>query len=380
MEQELGKTEIQYKADFLFCQKVSNFGNEFHKKELYSEVNMKIISNPQFAAVNRKEKREISLVTSQLLLLQSRRKWGIMYMLAAVSGMFVPIGIFTPTINQGDLVLTIVIKNIPLLAASFLIITGMYVLNDLVDTDLDRSSGKKRPISSGQVKKTRALFFVIITNVTGMFLTLMTYNPYSITIALIIIGIGFMYSVPKISLKDRFVVKTGSIAAASMLCLLLGSSYTFGNTGMVINGFKYHISFDVPILVSSYGAVMSGCIIFITSLLNDLGDVDGDKAFGRRTIPLVMGRKNTIMLTIIIATAMILISTTSACLLSQKIGFITPILVSLVAGFIGIKMAKVIKHLNDCEFIRNQYKKSIQWHLMLQSALIVGSLLFGLAL
>ncbi|MGC2572690.1 MAG: UbiA family prenyltransferase [Candidatus Nitrosopolaris sp.] len=341
---------------------------------------MKIVSNLESEAVNRKEKREISLATSQLLLLQSRRKWGIMYMLATVSGMFVPIGIFTPTINQADLVLTIVIKNIPLLAASFLIITGMYVLNDLVDADLDKSSGKKRPISSGQVKKTRALFFVIITNATGMFLTLMTYNPYSITIALIIIGIGLMYSVPKICLKDRFVVKTGSIAAASMLCLLLGSSYTFSNTGMVINGFKYHISFGGAILMSTYGAVMSGCIIFITSLLNDLGDVDGDKAFGRRTIPLVMGRKNTIMLTITIATAMILISTTSTYLLSYKIGFIAPILVSLVAGFISIKMAKVIKHLNDCEFIRNQYKKSIQWHLMLQSALIVGSLLFGVVL
>jgi len=339
---------------------------------------MQIISNLGSEAVNRKVKREISLATSQLLLLQSRRKWGIMYMLATISGIFVPIGIFTPT---ADLVLTIVIKNTPLLAASFLIITGMYVLNDLVDADLDRSSGKKRPIPSGQAKKTHALFFVIITNATGMFLTLMTYNPYSITITLIIIGIGLMYSAPKICLKDRFVVKTGSIAAASMLCLLLGSSYTFGNTGMVINGFKYpSISFGVPILVSTYAAVMSGCIIFITSLLNDLVDVDGDKAFGRRTIPLVMGRKNTIMLTIIIATAMILISMTSTCLLSYKIGLITPILVSLVAGFIGIKMAKVIKHLNDCEFIRNQYKKSIQWHLMLQSALIVGSLLFGVIL
>jgi geranylgeranylglycerol-phosphate geranylgeranyltransferase len=92
--------------------------------------------------VIRNEKRQISFATSQLLLLQSRRKWGIMYMLATVSGMFVPIGVFTPTINQGDLVLTIVIKNTPLLAATFLIITGMYVLNDLVDVDLDRSSSQ----------------------------------------------------------------------------------------------------------------------------------------------------------------------------------------------------------------------------------------------
>jgi geranylgeranylglycerol-phosphate geranylgeranyltransferase len=341
---------------------------------------MEIISNLTSEGVNRKEKRQISFATSQLLLLQSRRKWGMMYMLAALSGLFVPIGFFTPAINQGDLILTIVIKNTPLLAATFLIITGMYVLNDLVDTDLDRSSGKKRPIPSGQVKETRALIFVIITNATGIFLALMTYNPYSIVITLIIIGIGIMYSAPKICLKERFVIKTGSIAAASMLCLLLGSSYTFCNTGMAINGFKYHISFGIPILVSTYGALMSGCIIFITSLLNDLGDVEGDTAFGRRTIPSVIGRRNTVILTIIIATSMIVISTTSSCLLPYKIGLISPTLVSLVAGFSAIKMAKLIKHLNDCKFIRNQHKKSIRWHLMLQSALILGSLLFGVVL
>lgn len=342
---------------------------------------MEIISNPINQDFKCKEKRESSFATSQLVLLQSRKKWGIMYMLATVSGMFVPMDVFTPLAGQGDLILTIIIKNIPSLAATFLIITGMYVLNDLVDADLDRSSGKKRPIPSGLVTEAQARIFVIITNVTGILLALITCNPYSITITLIITGIGLMYSVPKICLKDRFVVKTGSIATASMLCLLLGSSYAFNSTLMIAHGFKYHIShIGLPILVSSYGALMSGCIIFITSLLNDLGDVEGDTAFGRRTIPSVIGMKNTVMLTIFIATGMIFICTISFCLLSYQIGLISPISVSLVAVFSAMKMAKILKHLNNREFIRNQHKKSIQWHLMLQSALIVGSLLSFVAI
>jgi geranylgeranylglycerol-phosphate geranylgeranyltransferase len=328
-----------------------------------------------------KEKRQSSFVTSQLLLLRSRRKWGIMYMLATVSGIFVPMGVFTPIVGQGDLILTIVIKNTPLLASTFLIITGMYVLNDLVDADLDRSSRKKRPIPSGQVTEAQARIFVIVTNVAGISLALITCNPYSITITLSITGIGLMYSAPKICLKDRFVVKTGSIAAASMLCFLLGSSYTFNSTGMIVHGFKYHISqIGLPILVSSYGALMSGCIIFITSLLNDLGDVEGDTAFGRRTIPSVIGPKNTVKLTIIIATAMIFTCMISFCLLPYQIGLISPISVSLVAVFSAIKMTRLLNHLNDCDFIRYQHKRSIRWHLMLQSALIVGSLLFCAAL
>ncbi|MGB6672432.1 MAG: UbiA family prenyltransferase [Candidatus Nitrosopolaris sp.] len=333
----------------------------------------------------REEKGRASLALSQLVLLQSRRRWGIMYMLATVSGLFVPIaGVFPSIEDHGvnSYLTTLLLKSAPLLAATFLIITGMYVLNDLVDADLDKSSGKKRPISSGQVTKAQAHIFVITTNTVGIFLALITFNLPSIIIALAIVGIGLMYSVPKICLKDRFVLKTASIAGASMLCLMLGSSYAFNNFGM-IHYINYNNNYNYigdalgsPILICTYAALMSGSIIFITSLLNDLGDVEGDTAFGRRTIPVVIGKKNTVVLTIIIAASMIVISWVSFYVLPTNIGLICPILVSLVASMATIKMAEILNHLSDHEFIRKQHKKSMSWHLMLQSALIVGALLF----
>src|SRR5229473_1459054 len=271
------------------------------------------------------EKNRASLALSQLVLLQSRRRWGIMYMLATVSGFFVPIaGVFPSIEDHGvnSFMTTLLLKSAPVLAATFLIITGMYVLNDLVDADLDKSSGKKRPISSGQVTKAQALIFVIATNAAGIILALITFNLPSIIIALTIVGIGLMYSVPKICLKDRFVLKTASIAAASMLCLMLGSSYAFNNSGMIHNNnYNYFAgALSSPILICAYAALMSGSIIFITSLLNDLGDVEGDTAFGRRTIPVVIGKKNTAILTIIIASTMIVISWVSFYMLPTNIG------------------------------------------------------------
>ena len=333
------------------------------------------------------EKSRASLALSQLVLLQSRKRWGVMYMLATVSGLFVPIaGVFPSIEDHGvnSFLTTLLLKSAPVLAATFFIITGMYVLNDLVDADLDKSSGKKRPISSGQVTKAQALIFVIATNAAGIILALITFNLPSIIIALTIVGIGLMYSVPKICLKDRFVLKTASIAAASMLCLMLGSSYAFNNSGMIhtnnnYNNNNYNYIGDAlssPILICTYAALMSGSIIFITSLLNDLGDVNGDTAFGRRTIPVVIGKKNTVILTIIIAASMIVISWVSFYMLPTNIGLICPILVSLVASMASIKMAEILNHLSDHEFIRKQHKKSMSWHLMLQSALIVGALLF----
>ena len=304
-----------------------------------------------------------------------------MYMLATVSGLFVPIaGVFPSIEDHGvnSFLTTLLLKSAPLLVATFLIITGMYVLNDLVDADLDKSSGKKRPISSGQVTKAQAHIFVIATNAAGIFLALITFNLPSIIIALAIVGIGLMYSVPKICLKDRFILKTASIAAASMLCLMLGSSYAFNNSGMIHNNNNNYIAgaLSSPILICTYAALMSGSIIFITSLLNDLGDVEGDTAFGRRTIPVVIGKKNTVVLTIIIAASMIVISWVSFYMLPTNIGLICPILVSLVASMATIKMAEILNHLSDHEFIRKQHKKSMSWHLMLQSAIIVGALLF----
>ena len=332
------------------------------------------------------EKSRASLALSQLVLLQSRKRWGVMYMLATVSGLFVPIaGVFPSIEDHGvnSFLTTLLLKSAPVLAATFFIITGMYVLNDLVDADLDKSSGKKRPISSGQVTKAQALIFVIATNAAGIILALITFNLPSIIIALTIVGIGLMYSVPKICLKDRFVLKTASIAAASMLCLMLGSSYAFNNSGMIHNNNNNNNNYNYigdalssPILICTYAALMSGSIIFITSLLNDLGDVNGDTAFGRRTIPVVIGKKNTVILTIIIAASMIVISWVSFYMLPTNIGLICPILVSLVASMASIKMAEILNHLSDHEFIRKQHKKSMSWHLMLQSALIVGALLF----
>ncbi|HEY5630666.1 MAG TPA: UbiA family prenyltransferase, partial [Nitrososphaeraceae archaeon] len=272
-------------------------------------------------ATNRK-----SLFSSQLILLQSRKRWGIMYMMATITGVVIAtsgsFGVFGVNHFQDG-----ILRSLTAVPATFLIITGMYVLNDLVDADLDSSSGKNRPIPSGKITKSQALVFVIWTNVVGVLLVLFTFSPLSLILASSIVAIGILYSVPKISLKDRFILKTASIAAASMLCLLLGGSYAFDFSGFAFPAFSYDNnnysyndnytynnnynnfgSSNHSMLLCIYSAIMSGSIIFVTSLLNDLGDVEGDKNFGRKTIPVVIGKSNTICLNLVIASSMIAIS------------------------------------------------------------------------
>jgi geranylgeranylglycerol-phosphate geranylgeranyltransferase len=329
-----------------------------------------------------------SLFSSQLILLQSRKRWGIMYMMAtitgvviATSGSFGSFGVFGVNHFQDG-----ILRSLTAVPATFLIITGMYVLNDLVDADLDSSSGKNRPIPSGRITKSQAWIFVIWTNAVGVLLVLFTFSPLGLIFAASIVAIGILYSAPKICLKERFILKTGSIAAASMLCLLLGGSYVFQLPGSSFhtNSYSHNYSYDnnynnfgssnPSIILCIYSALMSGSIIFVTSLLNDLGDVEEDKNFGRKTIPVVMGKSNTIHLNLIIASSMIGISW--SLFYFSSISLVAPIFVSVIASLVILQMTKVSRHLTDRAFIRMQHKKSLIWHISLQLALVVGALVF----
>ena len=314
-------------------------------------------------------KAKTPFILSQLILFQSRKRWGIMYSLATVVGLFcVPnSGLIEPGLELKN-VLASASYGILLPVGSFLIIIGIYILNDLVDADLDRSNEKKRPIPTGEVSKKDAWIFIILTNVMGFLLASIMFNPASMLIALMIVSIGLMYSAPKVALKDRFLLKTLSIALAMMLCTILGSTanwhvkYLYGNT-------------DIDQLTMSiYAALMLGIMVFITSPFNDLADVIGDKAAGRRTIPVVIGNENTIKMAIFLAINMAIVSWLLYGL--HAISTITPVLISFTAIMTIINLIRTLKQLDNSKFVRKQHKKFMPLYILLQSTLIIGALLF----
>jgi 4-hydroxybenzoate polyprenyltransferase len=308
------------------------------------------------------ESTPVSFAASQLILFNSRKKWGIIYALATVAGVFcVPTGVLAMVMETD--ISTFLSRTLPLPVASFLVILGMYVLNDLIDADLDRANHKKRPIPTAQVSKKQAWIFVVFTNLAGMILVTLTFNPASIAAISGVIVIGLMYSAPRISLKDRFVIKTLAIALALVLCAIMGATISFGLD------FNKSGNSIVPI----YTALMLGMMVFITSPFNDLGDISGDQAVKRRTIPIVIGPKNTVKMAILLA-----ISMSAVSWILYGISEIEPAMsafVSLISVLVIANMAKTLKKLDDIGFVRKQHRRSLLWHIMLQLAIIVGSLL-----
>ncbi|MGH9992803.1 MAG: hypothetical protein ACREAZ_09190, partial [Nitrososphaera sp.] len=78
------------------------------------------------------ERTQASILQSQILLFKSRKKWGVLYSLATVAGLFCVPGALPAMAAEGN-VLLLLQQVVPLPLISLLIATGMYILNDLVD-------------------------------------------------------------------------------------------------------------------------------------------------------------------------------------------------------------------------------------------------------
>ena len=310
------------------------------------------------------EKGQVSFVRSQLILFQSRKKFGLLYSLATVAGLFCVPGALG-AMGMETSIPALLQQTVPLPLISLLVAVGMYILNDLVDADLDRANGKKRPIPSGIVSKRQAWGFIMLTNSAAVALALVTLNPASMILLAPMLAIGIMYSAPKVALMNRFVIKNLSIAIFYMMCALLGMTSIYGAD----------LAFSNP-SVPVHSMAVFGVMIFVGSIVNDLGDVKGDKAEGRRTIPIVMGGERTVKMLMVLLMSMPAISW-MLYILTDGVGITTAAAISVIAILALTRMTKMQHGLKtmDADYMRRQHKKWFPLHMVLQTSLAVGVLL-----
>jgi geranylgeranylglycerol-phosphate geranylgeranyltransferase len=268
----------------------------------------------------------------------------------------------------------------------------MYILNDLFDADLDRINGKtNRPIPSGRVSRRQALFFVVLMNIIGLSVPIFANNMTGLALASIIGVIGIMYSLPKISLKDRFVIKTCAIAIAMACSLLLGASMYLDNDfwrGITKTSGWMGFQTDGQLLYPVFAAAVLALMVFVTSPLNDLGDIKGDKEAGRKTIPIVLGKRNTVALATLITIGIAVSSWmfyyslgTPESLYNSihspsRFAIGLPLLISGTCILIVLHLFAVHKRIQDQDYIRQSVgRKSMPLHLLLQISLVVGCFL-----
>jgi geranylgeranylglycerol-phosphate geranylgeranyltransferase len=314
-----------------------------------------------------KPSAQASFLRSQLILFNSRKKYGLLYSVATAAGLFCIPGILNVMDSETGIQLLLQ-RIIPAPFITLMIAVGMYILNDLIDVDVDKTNLKNRPIPSGLVSKKQAWTFIMLTNGAALGILISTLAIHSIMFVMPMILIGILYSMPKkIALMNRFVIKNIVIALFYMLCTMLGITSTYG----------IELAINNPI-VAIHTITMSGIMIFIGSIVNDLGDTKGDKAAGRRTIPIVLGGENTVKMLIILLGSMPAISWMLYARFVEHDSIstmMTPIAVTIVASLALLRMTNIRKLFEDMKLMREQHKKWFPLHIVLQFGIVVGSFL-----
>jgi geranylgeranylglycerol-phosphate geranylgeranyltransferase len=308
-----------------------------------------------------------SFLCSQIILFNSRKKHGLLYSVATAAGVFCIPGILNIIGSETDIQLLIQ-RIIPAPFITLMITVGMFILNDLVDADLDKVNLKNRPIPAGMVSKKQAWTFIMLTNGAALGILISTLPIASAIFVMPMMLIGILYSMPKrIALMKRFVIKNIAIALFYMLCSMLGITSSYG-IELVINN---------PI-VTIHTITMSGIMIFVGSTINDLGDIKGDKAAGRRTIPIVLGGENTVKMLIILSVSMPAISWMLYATFVEHDSIstmMTPIAVTIVASLALLRMNNIRKMFENMKLMREQHKKWFPLYTVLQFGMVVGSFL-----
>ena len=143
------------------------------------------------------------------------------------------------------------------------------------------------------------------------------------------------------------------------------------------SAFNLDLAMDNPALITSVLLTLA-LMVFISSTLNDMGDVDGDRAAGRRTIPIVVGKENTIKLTMILAVGVLAITWGFyiPALIAGHSSPVTAATTTAIASIVLITLGRLRKGFQNAEIMRSQHKKLFPLQMIIHPSLITGVAIF----
>jgi 4-hydroxybenzoate polyprenyltransferase len=191
--------------------------------------------------------------------------------------------------------------------SSYLMALATYIYNDIADIEVDKINKTNRPSVAGKATGEQLKIIVLVLNGTALLLTF-SVGLYVLYISVLFIALGFAYSHPRLNLKDKFPLKTVVTAAGAALLSLLGGTAGFmtaTTTGSSYNGSSFLSSYYLPV---GYAALCFFSFFFILGPLGDICDLKGDRAVGRRTFPIVLGIRSTIVCMLTVPLTIILMA------------------------------------------------------------------------
>ncbi|MFC4061528.1 UbiA family prenyltransferase [Planomonospora corallina] len=160
-------------------------------------------------------------------------------------------------------------------AAAWLLLTwSAYLLNGAADVVEDRSNGSVRPIARGDLSALTAGRLALLLGVAGLSLSAAVSERFFL-LALLLLVLSWAYSTGPAPLKNTVAGVQVAVVGAGLVTYLAG----INAAGVPVDG-------TVLVFACAMSAWMG-----IGGLAKDLSDVAGDRAAGRRTLPLVWGER-----------------------------------------------------------------------------------------
>lgn len=153
-------------------------------------------------------------------------------------------------------------------------------LNQVYDRDIDRINKSYRPIPAGVVTSKEGLWIALILYGLTLWRAAMV-NRYFLLIIAILVLFTIAYSVPPLRFKKRLWISNVSVAIPRGM---LGFVAAWTITGDIWD--------PIPWLIGSMMAVF----LVGSTTTKDITDMEGDKKFGMRTLPIIYGKKKAILL------------------------------------------------------------------------------------
>jgi geranylgeranylglycerol-phosphate geranylgeranyltransferase len=162
-----------------------------------------------------------------------------------------------------------------LIPSVYFLALATYLYNDLTDYEVDKVNSRVTNYSSKKIHYNQILYSAIGFFVISVSLAF-SINMQTGIGSLAFLGLAIVYSHPRIQLKKMFLVKTIVTAAGGFIASLMGA--------LAVQNISY---------VGISASVIFFLMYFINGPLGDIGDINGDKKGGRRTIPIVLGVQKT---------------------------------------------------------------------------------------
>jgi 4-hydroxybenzoate polyprenyltransferase len=220
------------------------------------------------------------------------------------------------------------------------------VINDILDVNIDRINKPQRVIVGKKISEKAAYNFYIILNILGVgvgfYLSNLLNHPGLAAVFIVISVLLYVYASQLKSVLLVGNILISILVASSLLILIL-----FDIFPAIDNELK-----EPQILSSQVILMYAGFaffINFIREIIKDLLDIDGDKNGGRKTLPIVLGRRRTVNIVFVlgvIALLGLLLYTYFVLYNYQKVVFYFVFLVAAPLLFFSIKAwnAKNNKH------------------------------------